>query len=119
LVVAAVSAAAVPAGDGDKAKMTLEGLVSQLSATYGDELVGVALYGSAARGEQATRLSDLNVLVVVQRITMEHLRKEGPVARAWREAGNPPRHDDARRVVGSADIFPIEYAIHPWRTTRC
>ncbi|MBK6458297.1 MAG: nucleotidyltransferase domain-containing protein [Gemmatimonadetes bacterium] len=93
------------------AKMTLEGLVSQLSATYGDELVGVALYGSAARGEQATRLSDLNVLVVVQRITMEHLRKEGAVARAWREAGNPPPLTMTRAEwLGSADIFPIEYA---------
>lgn len=93
------------------AKMTLEGLVAQLSSVYGDELVGVALYGSAARGEHVTRLSDLNVLVVVQRITMEHLRKEGAAARAWREAGNPPPLTMTRAEwLGSADIFPIEYA---------
>ena len=30
------------------AKMTLDELVSQLAAIYGSELVGVALYGSAA-----------------------------------------------------------------------
>lgn len=92
-------------------KMTLETLVSQLQAAYGDDLVGVALYGSAARGESAARHSDLNVLVVVQRITMESLRREGAVARAWREAGNPPPLTMTRAEwMGSADIFPIEYA---------
>ncbi|HEX4935956.1 MAG TPA: nucleotidyltransferase domain-containing protein [Gemmatimonadaceae bacterium] len=91
--------------------MTLETLVSQLQAIYGESLVGVALYGSAARGETATRHSDLNVLVVVQRITMETLRKEGAIARAWREAGNPPPLTMTRAEwMGSADIFPIEYA---------
>ena len=72
------------------AKMTLDDLVAQLSAIYAHDLVGVALYGSAARGEHVAKHSDLNVIVVVQRISMEHLRKEAPVARGWREAGNPP-----------------------------
>ncbi|MCC6928855.1 MAG: nucleotidyltransferase domain-containing protein [Gemmatimonadaceae bacterium] len=91
--------------------MTLETLVSQLQGAYGDDLVGVALYGSAARGESIGRRSDLNVLVVVQRITMETLRREGATARAWREAGNPPPLTMTRAEwLGSADIFPIEYA---------
>lgn len=93
------------------ARMTLETLVAQLSAIYGEELVAVALYGSAARGDQVARHSDLNVIVVVQRVTMEHLHKEAPVARAWREAGNPPPLTLTRAEwLGSADIFPIEYA---------
>ena len=93
------------------AKMTLDDLVTQLSAVYGHDLVGVALYGSAARGEHVAKHSDLNVIVVVQRISMEHLRKEAPVARGWREAGNPPPLTMTRAEwLGSADIFPIEYA---------
>lgn len=93
------------------AKMTLDALVQQLSAIYAQELVGVALYGSAARGDQVTRHSDLNVLVVVHQVTMEHLRKSAPVARAWREAGNPPPLTlTLAEWQGSADIFPIEYA---------
>jgi hypothetical protein len=93
------------------ARMTLDSLVAQLTAIYGTDLVGVTLYGSAARGEQVARHSDLNVLVVVQRITMAHLEREAPVARAWREAGNPPPLTLTRAEwLGSADIFPIEYS---------
>ncbi len=93
------------------AKLTLDGLVSQLAAAYGDELVGVALYGSAARGDHVEKRSDLNVIVIVERITMEHLRREAAVAQAWREAGNPPPLTLTRTEwLGSADVFPIEYA---------
>lgn len=92
-------------------RMTLDDLVAQLTAIYADELVAVALYGSAARGEQAMRHSDLNVIVIVRRITMDHLRKESPVARSWREAGNPPPLTLTRAEwLGGADIFPMEYA---------
>jgi hypothetical protein len=93
------------------AKMTLNDLVAQLQAIYGSDLVAVALYGSAARGEHVAKHSDLNVLVVVERITMEHLRREAPLARAWREAGNPPPLTLTRAEwMGGADIFPIEYS---------
>lgn len=92
-------------------RLTLDDLVAQLKLVYGQELVCVALYGSAARGEHVSRHSDLNVLVVVERITFEHLRKEAPVAQSWREAGNPPPLTMTRSEwTGSADIFPIEYA---------
>lgn len=93
------------------AKMTLNDLIAQLKAVYGADLVGVTLYGSAARGEHVEKYSDLNVLVVVERITIEHLRKEAPVAQSWREAGNPPPLTLSRSEwMGSSDIFPIEYA---------
>lgn len=93
------------------AKMTLNALVAQLQSIYGDQLVAVALYGSTARGEHLEKYSDLNVLVVVERITMDSLRKEAPVAMSWREAGNPPPLTMTRAEwIGSSDIFPIEYA---------
>jgi hypothetical protein len=91
--------------------LTLDQLVSQLRAVYGDGLHAVALYGSAARGEHIAKRSDLNVLVIVEHVTMDSLRKEGAVARAWSEAGNPPPLTlTAVEWRGSADIFPIEYA---------
>ncbi len=93
------------------AQMTLDELVMQLQRAYGDRLRCVVLYGSAARGEHTARRSDLNVLALVDEITMEHLQREAAVARAWEEAGNPPpltlTVDEWR---GSADIFSIEYA---------
>lgn len=93
------------------ANMTLEELVRQLALVHGEGLKCVALYGSAARGEQVSRQANLNVLVLVNAIDMESLRREAAVARAWREAGHPP---PLTLTVGewrtSFDIFPIEYA---------
>lgn len=92
------------------AKMTLNDLVDQLKTVYGNELICVALYGSAARGEHVEKYSDINVLVIVERITLEHLRKESAIARSWREGGNPPPLTLTRAEwLGSPDIFPIEY----------
>lgn len=93
------------------ATMTLEELVRQLALAHGDGLRCVALYGSTARGERVSRKPDLNVLVLVDTIDMEHLRREASVARAWRESGHPP---PLTLTVGewrtSSDIFPMEYA---------
>ena len=93
--------------------MTLEELVRQLNLVYGAGLRCVALYGSAARGEgeHIAKRSDLNVLVIVDAISMEHLRKESAVARSWRESGNPPPLTlTLAEWRGSGDIFPMEYA---------
>lgn len=93
------------------ARMTLEELVRQLGLVYGEGLRCVAVYGSAARGEQIARHSDLNVLVLVDRVDMSHLRAEAAVARAWSEAGNPPPLTlTVEEWRGSADIYPMEYA---------
>lgn len=111
-VVAADSAAAAEARAGDDmATMTLDDLVAQLLKAYGDELTAVVLYGSAAAGEHIAKRSDYNVLVIVRGLSLDRLRAEAAVARAWGAAGNPPpltlTEEEWRR---SADIFPMEYA---------
>jgi predicted nucleotidyltransferase len=93
------------------AKMTLDELVSQLRAAFGNELRAVVLYGSAAAGEHHPKKSDYNVLVLVERFAPERLMAASAAVKAWSDDGNPPPltltvdewHD-------SADIFPIEYA---------
>jgi hypothetical protein len=93
------------------AQMTLDELVRQLGLVYGSGLQCVALYGSAARGEQVSRHPNLNVLVIVDAVDMESLRREGAVARAWQEAGHPPPLTLTRTEwLGSADVFSMEYA---------
>lgn len=91
--------------------MTLDELVAQLQKVYGTQLHAVVLYGSAAAGEHIPKRSDYNVLVIVDELTMQHLRTGAAVARAWGEDGNPPpltlTLDEWR---GSTDIFPMEYA---------
>jgi hypothetical protein len=93
------------------AKMTLDQLVAQLQLAFGAELKAVVLYGSAARGTHQPGRSDQNVLVLVDRITVETLTREAAIAAAWGEAGNPPPLTmTVGEWRGSADVFPIEYA---------
>jgi len=91
--------------------MTLDELVDQLKKVYGAKLNAVVLYGSAAAGEHIPKRSDYNVLVVVDELTMQHMRAGAAVARAWGEDGNPPPLTLTQSEWrGSADSFPMEYA---------
>lgn len=91
--------------------MSLDDLVTQLRHALGDPLEAIVLYGSAASGEQVAGRSDVNVMVVARLYHMATLHTLGPTMRAWQEAGNPPVLMLTRdEWLGSADIFPMEYA---------
>ena len=93
------------------ATMTLDELVSQLRAAYGDALQAVVLYGSAAAGEHIPKRSDYNVLVIAQSLSAEVLRAASAVASAWAASGSPPPMTlTAEEWRGSSDIFAMEYA---------
>lgn len=91
--------------------MTLDALVQQLKAVYGDDLRSVVLYGSAAAGTQLAKRSDVNVLVIVNGLTMQQLEAASATSTAWAEAGNPPPLTMTEREWRTShDIFPMEYA---------
>ena len=93
------------------ATMTLEQLVTQLRAAYGERLRSVVLYGSAASAEHVAKKSDYNVLVLLDRIETGGLAAASAVARAWRESGNPPPMTmTVNEWRSSADVFPMEYS---------
>jgi hypothetical protein len=93
------------------ATMTLDELVQQLRGAYGQRLMSVVLYGSAAAGDHVPKKSDYNVLVLLDRIDGSTLAAASAVARAWRESGNPPPMTMTMgEWRGSSDIFPMEYA---------
>ncbi len=93
------------------ARMTLDELVGQLRAAYGNALRSVVLYGSAAAGEHIAKRSDYNVLVIVDALDASRLAAASAAAGAWAEAGNPaPLTLTQAEWRGSADIFPMEYA---------
>lgn len=98
------------------ATMTLDELVTQLRAAYKERLAAVVLYGSAARGDHVPKRSDYNVLVLLESLESGRLDSASfvaasAVARAWREAGNPPPMTmTMEEWHRSADIFPMEYA---------
>ena len=51
----------------------LNQLVEKLRKAYGDRLVSVILYGSAAAGDHQMKFSDFNILCVLRAITPREL----------------------------------------------
>ncbi|CAN5741730.1 hypothetical protein BH23GEM6_BH23GEM6_07510 [soil metagenome] len=83
----------------------------QMAEIYGEDLISVGLYGSAARGQYREGASDLNLLIVLREIDPARLRAGARSAAEWVAAGNPPPLlFSESEWLGSADVFPIEYA---------
>ena len=89
----------------------VEQLVEKLQKAYGDRLVSVVLYGSAASGDRHARFSDYNVLCVLSRITPRELGDSEAIFRWWREFGSPsPLLLTEQEVETSTDCFAIEFS---------
>lgn len=88
----------------------LNDLVGRLTKTYGDRLVSVVLYGSAAAGDHSGRYSDINVFCVLREVTPRELGAAEPILRWWRGLDNPsPLLMSEDEVRTSTDCFPIEF----------
>ena len=108
---------AVTGNTQEQAEALLADLTGRLKSALGDRLVSLILYGSAAMGDRLDRISDLNVLCVLDQITTAELAQSEPVFRWWLERGNPAPLLLTREEVGtSADCFPMEY--HDMREHR-
>jgi predicted nucleotidyltransferase len=87
----------------------LERMLADLKAALSGGLVGVVLYGSAARGDFHARTSDLNLLVVTRDLDVPTLERLAPALRRWGKQGHPaPRLFTPALLAESADVFPIE-----------
>lgn len=58
---------------------------TELVETLGERLRSVVLHGSVARGEPVERVSDINLLVLVDGVDADLLRRLAPHARSWQE----------------------------------
>ncbi len=86
-------------------------LVNRLAHEFGDDLVSVILFGSAATADHRDHYSDLNVFCVLTRLTPVELAKSGSIFRWWREFGNPaPLLMTEQETQSAADCFPIEFS---------
>ena len=85
-------------------------LVESVKAAHGGKLVSLVLYGSAVVGNHVQDRSNLNVLVVLERITPDDLRAAHPVVEKWRAKGNPlPLYFTREEMMDASDVFPIEF----------
>lgn len=85
-------------------------LKEKVETAFGDRLVSLILYGSAARNDHDGAFSDLNVLCVLNQLSPRELAHAEPVFRWWRGLNNPaPLLLTADEVRTSADCFSVEF----------
>jgi hypothetical protein len=85
-------------------------LVEKLKKAFGDRLVSIVLYGSAAAGDHHPKFSDFNILCALRTITPRELADSEDIFRWWREQGSPsPLLLTEDEVAGSTDCFAIEF----------
>lgn len=85
-------------------------LVDRLKAAYGERLISVILYGSAAAGDRQPPYSDVNVLAVLQQVSPAELAAAETTFRWWRGKGNPsPLMMSEAEMRRSTDCFPMEF----------
>ncbi|MBI4573162.1 MAG: nucleotidyltransferase domain-containing protein [candidate division NC10 bacterium] len=88
----------------------LTGFVGDVRELYGEDLQAVLLYGSAAAGEHVPGRSDINVVVVLRKLTPAQLRKAAGHLRSWHRRGfATPLFFDPEILHASLDVFPIEF----------
>jgi predicted nucleotidyltransferase len=81
---AAIRAAAELQATGSHMEKALTTLVEKLQKAYGDKLVSVVLYGSAAAGDYNGKFSDLNILCALTELTPKELGASEEIFRWWR-----------------------------------
>lgn len=94
----------------NKIDAALNRLVDDLHAAHGENLASIVLYGSVAAGDQVELRSDHNLLIVLNRITLEDLRLSHTTMRDWLSLGQPmPVYFSVEELKRAADVFPIEF----------
>jgi predicted nucleotidyltransferase len=88
----------------------LNELVSRLHSAFGENLVSVVLYGSAASGEYHEKFSDLNVLAVLKHVGVQEMIQGQEAVRWWRKQNQPlPLFLSREEIENANDVFPIEF----------
>ncbi|MDR1932272.1 MAG: nucleotidyltransferase domain-containing protein [Spirochaetales bacterium] len=86
------------------------GFTLRLQAVFGGDLAAVILYGSAVRGAYRKNVSDINILVILEKSSPAKIfelgQKTGALMRRRRIV---PLIMTRKEFASSADVFPMEY----------
>lgn len=91
----------------DKYKKVLTHFTSALKDIYGDALISLILYGSAASGEFIAKRSNLNVLAVLKTTELNNLSRASQLIRKFAMVNTLFLTQDY--ITSSLDVFPIEF----------
>jgi hypothetical protein len=86
------------------------GITHDYKAVFGDDLISIILYGSAATGEYIAGQSDINFMIVVSDEGIDSLEGTFEVIKKWKRRNvATPLFLTEDYVRTSLDAFPIEY----------
>lgn len=85
-------------------------LIQDYQKQFGQELVALVLYGSAARGTYVPKKSDINLMVVLTAAGIAELGKAFPLMKKWQASAVAiPLLLTEEYIRSSVDSFPIEF----------
>jgi hypothetical protein len=83
---------------------------SRLQALFGEDLLAVILYGSAARNTYRKGVSDINILVILEKSSPRKIFEAGRAAKSClRKYRIAPLIMTKTEFTSAADVFPLEY----------
>ncbi len=86
------------------------GIVDDYRQLFGDDLISIILYGSAARAEYTPGESDINLMIVLSEHGIESLERTFKVIARWKKQNvATPLFLTEDYIRTSLDVFPIEY----------
>lgn len=87
-----------------------EKFVAEIKDIYGEQLLMVGLYGSAATGNFVSGISDINMLIIIAQPDSEKLfALSRAAARTIKDYRITPHILSKKELLSSSDIFPVEY----------
>jgi predicted nucleotidyltransferase len=91
-------------------KDAVEAYCGKMLEIHGDNLKSMYVYGSAASDEFIARKSDINILVILERVGPEDLKKTLALVKSgFRKRISAPLMLTIKHICSSADVFPLEY----------
>ncbi len=94
----------------DETQQLLRSYVKDVVKTYGNQLEGMLLYGSAVRGEFLPGRSNLNLLLFLSSYDVELLKQYNGIHKRWsKEQIVVPLFLTKDDLQSAASVFPLEY----------
>jgi hypothetical protein len=85
-------------------------VIADCEHLFGDDLISILMYGSAASGEYRHGSSDINFMIVLTEDGIEHLDRTFEAVGKWRKSRAAiPLFITQVYLESSLDVFPIEY----------
>src|ERR1051325_9869094 len=93
----------------EKIERTLSDATELVRGLYGEHLVALGLYGSAAGSDYVDGISDINLVIVLKAVEHAHVQALRPHLGGWRKQRiATPLLLDRPFLEDAADVFPME-----------